>query len=915
MKQSGLNWRILTVFAAIAFLLFSSGGQWARVMTGALAMHDDNDDNTVRIAGPVVTLPNTDGWIGEWVVARTKVTVASATKIDQTRGKVAIGALVEIKGVKQNDGSISATEVVVKLSPNGGLPVKFTGKIEELPSTPGRDGDWKVSGKTVHVTSATKIDQERGQVAVDAIVEVEGLAQNDGSINALEIEVKPDLSNGIPVRFTGKVETLPSTTGRIGDWVVSGRTIHVTDKTVLKQDKGQVMIGSLVLIEGLVQLDGSVLANTVEVKNDFVTPNLRVHFRGVIESLPGTTDFTGDWKVSGRTVQVSAETKVDTEGGKIEVGVNVEVSGILNSDGTVKALIIVVRGKSPVPGYVKFIGVIKSLPPTTSSTPNFVGDWKVGERTVHVSADTKIDQDKGKVQVGALVEVEGVVRNDGTVEAKEIEVKHVFNDTANYLRFFGKIEALPGGNTLTGDWTVGGKTVHVGDRTRIRREHGRVEVGAYVEVEGNQRTDGSIDAYKIEVEQDADAPDGAVGFINFYGQIKTLPEDTNFVGKWTVGDKTVVVTDATKINQRRGQVKVDAYVEVKGYLLDDGSVKAIKIEVRPALSNTNVNRSWIEFIGTIKELPTDPNYIGVWVVGNRKVNVDSHTRIKRENAKVTVGATVEIVGAEISSNEIDAKEIEVEHGPAGAGFVEFASLSSVNAGSYQLNNSSNSIIASFGSNLSNRTMIANSLPLPTSLGGVSVLVDGQPAGLFFVSPSQVNYLAPDNLAPGSALVTVIKDGNVVAQGSLTLETASPSVFTSNANGQGVPAGLLLRVKSNGQQSFEPLARFESGRFVPVSITRQAGDRLFLVVYGTGLRDLEDTDGNSANGVAENLQVTIGNSRANVIFAGAAPGFAGLDQINIEIPASANGSNITLLIKVSDGEGKLQRANPVTISIN
>ena len=52
--------------------------------------------------------------------------------------------------------------------------------------------------------------------------------------------------------------------------------------------------------------------------------------------------------------------------------------------------------------------------------------------------------------------------------------------------------------------------MHVFERTRIRTEHGRPVVGAYVEVEGNQRTDNTIDAYNIEVERDAAAPAGTV---------------------------------------------------------------------------------------------------------------------------------------------------------------------------------------------------------------------------------------------------------------------------------------------------------------------------------------------------------------------------------------------------------------------
>ncbi len=897
----------LFAIAVFALSLFAAG-------TVNAAFDGDDDDNEVEFFGPIISLPNTADFTGEWVVGRTKITVTKDTKINQERGKPAIGALVEVEGKRGQGNVITASEIEVKLSPAGGLPIKFIGKIEELPSTPGRIGDWKVSGKTIRVSATTRIEEDRAKVAVGALVEVEGLLQTDGSINALEIEVKADFGAGIPVKFLGRVEKLPDTQDRIGDWVVSGRMVKVTANTQLKQDRGPFAVGSLVDVEGIAQLDGTINASKIENRGNLDNLQITVYFRGTIETLPNDPNFIGDWKVSGRTVRVNAQTTISQEKGKVVVGAFVEVSGTLGTDGVVTAQKIAVRENPNPPGFVKFIGKITALP----STADFVGDWKVGDRVVHVTANTKIEKEKGQVAVGALVEVEGMLRNDGSVDASEIEVKHNNNDTNNYIRLFGTITALPSDPKFIGDWTVAGKTIHVGARTRIRTEHGPVKVGAFVEIEGNQRTDNTIDAYNIEVERDADAPAGTIGFINFYGQIKTLPSDPKFIGNWMVGNKTVAVNDQTKLDTRRGQVAVNAFVEVFGYLLGDGSVRALKIEVRPvpsSNSNAAINRSYVEFIGKIEKLPTTTNLVGDWTVGGKVVHVKERTVIKRERTTVTVGATVEIYGAELADGSVDAKFIEVEHGPAGASFMAYSPLTSVSAASYLGVNSAASIIASFGSNLAAGTAAATKLPLPTSLGGVSVLVDGKPAGLFFVSASQINYQAPDGMLPGSAQVTVMRDGKVVAQGTLDLDAIAPSLFTANASGQGVPAGLLLRVKSNGQQVFEPLARFEGGKFVPVAITRGAGDRLFLVFYGTAMRGSGDSDRNPANGSAESVRVTINGINAPVIFAGAAPGFAGLDQLNVELPASAKGANITVTVKVSNGEGKVMSANPVAISVN
>ncbi|NDD64297.1 MAG: hypothetical protein EBZ36_10010 [Acidobacteria bacterium] len=141
------------------------------------------------------------------------------------------------------------------------------------------------------------------------------------------------------------------------------------------------------------------------------------------------------------------------------------------------------------------------------------------------------------------------------------------------------------------------------------------------------------------------------------------------------------------------------------------------------------------------------------------------------------------------------------------------------------------------------------------------------------------------------------------------------MFTADSSGQGVPAGQLLRVRSNGQSTYEPLARIDgtTGRGIPVPIERRSGDQLYLVLYGTGLNELEDQDGNLVNGVAELVEVVSGSKTLAVAYAGRAPGFAGLDQLNLALPGDLTGA-VTLTIRVRDGEGNIRRANEVTITV-
>jgi uncharacterized protein DUF5666 len=68
---------------------------------------------------------------------------------------------------------------------------RFTGKIQALPQKGGLTGDWKVGGRTVHVSTATQIDQTDGVAAQGARVYVEGWKLKDGSINATSVDVLP----------------------------------------------------------------------------------------------------------------------------------------------------------------------------------------------------------------------------------------------------------------------------------------------------------------------------------------------------------------------------------------------------------------------------------------------------------------------------------------------------------------------------------------------------------------------------------------------------------------------------------------------------------------------------------------------------------------------------------------------------
>lgn len=626
---------------------------------------------------------------------------------------------------------------------------------------------------------------------------------------------------------------------------------------------------------------------------------------GTISKLPATQGWIGDWEVRGKTIRVTNSTRIEQKSGAPAVGVYVEVEGAQQSDGSIQASKIETKIGSGGGSQTELEGTIEALP----NTAGMIGNWTVSGRTVRVTTTTYIKQENTPVAVGVRVEVKGSQQNDGSIAAIEIETKGGSN--SNELK--GAIESLPSTTNRIGDWKVSGRIVHVTAATRIDQEHGPVAVGAYVEVKGASQADGSLTATEIEVKESAGSGGASANYVKFYGTIEALPGGATLVGQWTVSGRKVNVTATTRIEQRSNPPAVGRSVEVAGTLDAAGTVTAIKIEVKDA-----TGAGQVELLGKIETLPNTTGWIGDWKVAGRTVRVTATTRIKREYAPVTVGAFVEVKGAQQNDGSINASRIEVKQGTGTGGYLGLTSPpASVSAASYGSENAANSIIASFGSNLATSVAAATVQPLPTTLGDATVLVDGVPAGLFFVSPAQINYALPEGIAPGTATVTVMRNTQTVSQGLVDVADVAPSLFTADASGAGAPAGVLLRVKANGQQSYESIVRFDAAmnKLVPATIRRSGDDRLFLILYGTGFRNAPNADGNNNNGVAESAEVTIGTAAAPVLYAAPAPGFSGLDQINVEIPPFAPaGQNIRVVLKVRDGLGTLIQANPVVIAI-
>jgi uncharacterized protein (TIGR03437 family) len=223
--------------------------------------------------------------------------------------------------------------------------------------------------------------------------------------------------------------------------------------------------------------------------------------------------------------------------------------------------------------------------------------------------------------------------------------------------------------------------------------------------------------------------------------------------------------------------------------------------------------------------------------------------------------------------------------------------------------SAESIATLFGTDLAGSVAKAQSTPLPTTLAGTQLRIRDSTASerlapLFFVAPTQVNFLIPAGTAAGPAILTVLRGEQSIATTEMRIQAVAPGVFTANADGHGVPAALATRVSPDGRQSHQLVFQCgdAAGSCKPVPIDLGSpGDQVVLTVFGTGIR------GRSS---LQSIQASIAGPPLEVLFAGPQGEFVGLDQVNLLLPAVPFVRDVQELRLVIDGRW----ANPVLIQL-
>jgi uncharacterized protein (TIGR03437 family) len=346
-------------------------------------------------------------------------------------------------------------------------------------------------------------------------------------------------------------------------------------------------------------------------------------------------------------------------------------------------------------------------------------------------------------------------------------------------------------------------------------------------------------------------------------------------------------------DQATGLGSVDAYKLVTGWSGNISSAPTASVTLLSNLSTVAAN-------DVVYLTATATGASGTTPTGSVSFSIDG-TSLGVANLTGSAGtatATLAVTGAQLplgtgtitatyNSTSSTPLTVSVTSGSASNGTP--AITGAANGASFKSSFAPGSILSVFGSRLSPATGSASAVPLPISISGVAVLVNGIAAPLYYVSAGQLNVQIPyEVVANGTAVLSVNNNGQVSTQ-SFQVTAAAPGIFTNSA-------GALV-----------PTATAAPGQEIAFYIT---GAGAVTPAVSTGAAPPASTAIASLPAPLQRTTVTIGGATATIDFIGIPSGLVGVTQINVQVPSGIGSGAQPVVVTV----GGVASA-PATITIN
>jgi uncharacterized protein (TIGR03437 family) len=185
-----------------------------------------------------------------------------------------------------------------------------------------------------------------------------------------------------------------------------------------------------------------------------------------------------------------------------------------------------------------------------------------------------------------------------------------------------------------------------------------------------------------------------------------------------------------------------------------------------------------------------------------------------------------------------------------------------------------SLFSILGSGLAAETVSVTSTPWPKVLSGVTVRVNGIPAPLGYLSPTQINAQMPYEIRSGTAGLLIESNGTSTGPVSVSIAPAAPGIFLLGGGQRAAAANQDWSLNT----AHNPAV---------------VGSVLAIFLTGQGELDHPVGTGDAAPfselcSTLADTSATIGGQEAPVLFSGLAPRFLGLGQVNVKVPDLESG---------------------------
>jgi hypothetical protein len=323
--------------------------------------------------GTIVYLPDTEGRVGTWVIGGLTVLVDEETTFE--RGPFRVGRMVEVRFTVDSDGTLIATRII------GRGPVdddddrhdrrtyNSFGIIDDLPAGSSLRGTWVINGQRYQVTEDTRLRARRGAFEEGVCVKVSYRRvtdDDDDDDDGIVVLADDDDERRRGVRLAIRIQTMNAEVcerrennerrgrayafveeqpgnGYSGTWVIGNEEYRVTSRTIIREDRGALGIGSYVRVDFILLNDGTREAREIRTLvppgggDHDRTGRMRIPNYGDGAQLSGTDEL---WYIDDQAYVINEATLLDETAGELLDGSAVTINAYTDEGGMLIATVI-----------------------------------------------------------------------------------------------------------------------------------------------------------------------------------------------------------------------------------------------------------------------------------------------------------------------------------------------------------------------------------------------------------------------------------------------------------------------------------------------------------------------------------------------------------------------------------------------